>query len=132
MGLTIRLKRGDIDDLMDAASNEELIEAEPFYITGLGKIGVATSSNEYNIFTSTIIVSSLTLTVAGWSSNSQTLTVNGVTGVSTNIISINNAVMGDRWAASKVYAESQGSNSITFTCQIPPTEPIIFSITILK
>jgi len=78
------------------------------------------------------VTSTLTLTSGGWSANTQTLTVTGVTATSTNLIVLESATMGDRWATGKVYATSQSTNSITFTCQTTPTDNIEFKVVILK
>lgn len=78
------------------------------------------------------VTSTLTLTSGGWSTNTQTLTVTGVTTTSTNLIVLESATMGDRWATGKVYATSQSTNSITFTCQTTPTDNIEFKVVILK
>ncbi len=78
------------------------------------------------------VTSTLTLTSGGWSTNTQTLTVTGVTATSTNLIVLESATMGDRWATGKVYATSQSTNSITFTCQTTPTDNIEFKVVILK
>ena len=74
----------------------------------------------------------LTLTVIGWTANSQTLTVTGVTSTSTNLIVIESIVMGTRWGEAKVFATGQGVDSITFECATTPTEAIDFKVTILK
>jgi hypothetical protein len=132
MNLKIKFKRGDSDDIADAVSNNELTEAEPFYFTDTKTVGVGISSNEYIKLASVSTTGTLTLTVAGWAANSQQITVTGVNGTSTNLIVIESATMGDRWAAAKVYATSQGANSITFTCQTTPTENIEFKVTIIK
>lgn len=78
------------------------------------------------------ISGTITLTVAGWSSNAQTVTVNGVTSTSINIISIQSPVMGSRWGNAKIYATNQGIDSITFECENTPSDPIDFIVIILK
>ncbi len=73
----------------------------------------------------------LTLTSGGWSANTQTVTVTGSTTTSINFIVIDDITMGDRWGEAKVYATSQGINSITFTCSVTPTSDIDFKVTVL-
>lgn len=81
---------------------------------------------------SAIVSGTITLTVAGWSSNTQTVSVTGVTSSSINIISIQDPVMGSRWGDAKIYATSQATDSITFECENTPTDPIEFIVVILK
>lgn len=74
----------------------------------------------------------LTLISSGWSGNQQTLTVNGVTTTSVNFISLEDSTNGDLWGSNKVYATSQGTNSITFTCQTTPSSDITFKVIIIR
>lgn len=102
--------------------------------------GTPSASNKYStadhnhsgVYVGSSLSSTITLTSGGWSSSSQSVTVSGVTASSTNIIVIESATMGDRWAAAKIYATSQTTDSITFGCQTTPTENIEFKVVILK
>lgn len=79
------------------------------------------------------IMRTVTLTASGWSNNSQTVTVQGVLADSTKQAitvtpstktNMNNASSAGVWCA------SQGSNSLTFTCDSVPTSDITFNIKI--
>lgn len=137
--MVIKLKRGTRDSINGAALGSNLIQGEAFLITDENRLGVGLTSNTYETYAKEseaglkgTTTATLTLTVAGWSANSQTLTVTGVTTTSINLIVIESIVMGTRWGEAKVFATSQSINSITFTCETTPTEPIEFKVTILK
>lgn len=72
-----------------------------------------------------------TLTTAGWSSNSQTVTVNGVLADSSaqaiDVVPANKA-SADAWAAAGVWCTGQAANSLTFTCESVPTANISLNI----
>jgi hypothetical protein len=76
--------------------------------------------------------STVTLTAAGWTAKSQTLTVTGVTASSVNYFVFDTISMMTRWGEAKVLATSQGTDSITFICDTTPTENIDFKVVILK
>ena len=107
-----------IEKIKSVVEVKEVINQIDIYKAGI--IGVGTT------------IDTLTLTVAGWTANSQTLTVTGVTTTSINLIVIESIVMGTRWGEAKVFATSQGTNSITFNCETTPTEDIEFKVTILN
>lgn len=139
MSLKIKFKRGTKAQLNTASSSNELEQGEPYLITDENRLAIGLTASTYETYakqseaglTSTT-TSTLTLTVVAWSANSQTLTVTGVTATSINLIVIESITMGTRWGEAKVFATSQGTNSITFTCETTPTEPIEFKVTILK
>lgn len=88
--------------------------------------------NNSNVsWTGLTTTATLTLTVVGWVAKSQTLTVAGVTATSTNLIAIDSITMGDRWGTAKIYAISQGTDSIVFNCDVTPTDPIEFKVVII-
>lgn len=69
------------------------------------------------------------LTVAGWSNNSQTVTATGVT--SSNSIIVTPAPTSiDNYANANVICTTQGTNSLTFTCENVPDESITVNILI--
>lgn len=133
MSLKVKFKRGTRSQINTAASSNSLLEGEPYLITDENRVAVGLTASTYESFakepTTTAV---LTLTVVGWTANSQTLTVTGVTSTSTNLIVIESITMGTRWGEAKVFATSQSTNSITFTCETTPTEAIEFKVTILK
>lgn len=74
---------------------------------------------------------STSLTVAGWSSNTQTKTVSGVTANSILVISPAPASI-SAYGASGIYASAQGTNSITFKCETVPESAITANILIIN
>lgn len=70
------------------------------------------------------------LTVAGWSSNSQTVTVSGVTTSNTVIVSPAPASL-EAYAAAGVYCSAQAANKLTFTCKTVPSAALTVNVVIL-
>lgn len=71
-----------------------------------------------------------TLAVANWSSNTQTVTVNGVTALNTVIVSYAPASRA-AWISADVYCSAQATNSLTFTCSTTPTADLTANILII-
>lgn len=71
-----------------------------------------------------------TLTVAGWSSNTQTVTVNGVTTTNNVLVAPTPASAAD-WTSAGVICTAQGTDSLTFTCQTTPSNDITVNVCIL-
>lgn len=71
-----------------------------------------------------------TLTVAGWSSNTQTVTVNGVTTTNNVLVAPAPASAAD-WTSAGVICTAQGTNSLTFTCTQTPSNDITVNVCIL-
>lgn len=67
------------------------------------------------------------LTVAGWSSNSQTVTVSGVTASNTVIVSPAPASYSE-YSVCGVYCSAQSANSLTFTCSETPSGALTVNI----
>lgn len=72
-----------------------------------------------------------TLVAADWSSNTQTVTVSGVTSTNTVIISAAPASIGDYLNAG-IMCTAQSTDSLTFVCNTVPTNNITLNIAILK
>ena len=71
------------------------------------------------------------LTVAGWSSNSQSVTVSGVT--TSNDIFVSPAPgSAAAWAAAGIVCTAQAANSLTFTCLKTPTAALSFNVLIMR
>ena len=71
------------------------------------------------------------LTVAGWSNNSQTITVNGVT--TSNDVVISPAPTSiDDYTGAGIKCTAQAANSLTFTCEDIPTSAISVNILIFE
>lgn len=70
------------------------------------------------------------LTVAGWSNNTQTVTVTGVTATNTVFVSPAPASASD-YAAAGIICTAQSANSLTFTCTTVPTNAITVNVVIM-
>lgn len=71
-----------------------------------------------------------TLAVADWSSNTQTVTVSGVTATNTVFVSPAPASASD-YAAAGIICTAQGTDSLTFTCTTTPTNAITVNVVII-
>ena len=71
-----------------------------------------------------------TLTVAGWSSNAQTVTVSGVTASNTVFVSADAASM-SAYGAAGVKCTAQAAGKLTFTCDSVPEAALTVNVTIL-
>ena len=74
-----------------------------------------------------------TLTTSGWSSNSQTVTVNGVVvDTSAQLITVSpaNKASATAWGGAGVFCSAQGANSLTFVCDSVPSANISVNISI--
>ena len=72
----------------------------------------------------------VTLTAAGWSSNTQTVTVTGVTSSNTVIISPSPSNMED-YTNAGIVCTTQETNSLTFECDTTPTSAIDVNVVII-
>ena len=71
-----------------------------------------------------------TLTVAGWSDGSQTITVSGVTASGTVLVAPSPASQ-EAYAAAGIKCTAQAANSLTFTCKTVPTEALTVNVVLL-
>ena len=71
----------------------------------------------------------ITLTVAGWSNNQQTVSVTGVTANNTVIVSPAPASVPD-YGTAGIYCSVQASGTLTFTCSTIPTVAISVNVSI--
>lgn len=94
----------------DALENDE-INANEIYLT---------PSTDFQSTTAT-------LTVAGWSSSSQTVSVSEITVTSIIIVSPAPASYDD-YTSAGIYCSAQGSNTLTFTCTTTPSNAITVNI----
>ena len=70
------------------------------------------------------------LTVAGWSNNTQTVTVTGVT--ATNIVFVSPApASASDYSSAGINCTAQGTDSLTFTCTTVPTNAITVNVVIM-
>ena len=72
-----------------------------------------------------------TLVAANWSSNSQTITVQGVTSSNTILIAPAPSSNSD-YVSAGILCVSQSTNSLTFSCQTVPTNAITVNVAILN
>ena len=71
----------------------------------------------------------VTLSSSGWSSNTQTVTVSGVTASNAVICSPDPDGMTPAMEAG-VFCSEQSNNSLTFTCSVQPSVNIVYNILI--
>lgn len=79
------------------------------------------------------VLRTATLTTSGWSSNSQTVTVNGVVAdTNAQLIYVSPANKGSAtaWGEAGVFCSAQGANSLTFVCDSVPSANITVNISI--
>lgn len=105
-----------------------------FYNVNTGKqvsVPMQSSNDEILAFKSELPKNtSATLTVNGWSSNTQTVTVSGVDSTNTIIVTYAPASRA-AWLAADVYCSAQGTNSLTFTCSTTPSTALTANIIIM-
>ena len=77
----------------------------------------------------TVAQAQVTLTVAGWSGTTQTVTVSGVTADSMVIVTY---APGSRaaWTNADIYCSAQAANALVFTCSDTPTEDVTANVAI--
>lgn len=71
----------------------------------------------------------VTLTAAGWSNGSQTVTATGVTATNTVWVSSDTASR-ENYRDAQVWCSAQGANSLTFICDDTPTNAITVNVVI--
>ena len=146
LGSSIKIRNGlkvvalgsNIDTANNNSSNLEKIDENGIYWgtgwnSSLNKWGVyKLMSADGTVPTArlTKVNTTATLAVADWSSNTQTVSVNGVT--STSVVFVAPAP-GDAadYAAAGILCTSQGTNSLTFTATTTPTNDIDVNIVCL-
>ena len=75
------------------------------------------------------LTATATLTVAGWSNKTQTVTVNGVT--ASNLVEVTYApASATAWVDAFIVCTAQAANKLTFTCQTVPTTALTANIVI--
>lgn len=117
---------------MDVA-NTENVSFKAIYINvseGAANYGAWTLEEESAGGGAIIPSTTPTLTVAGWSNKSQTISVTGVTASNVVLVSPAPASASD-YAAAGIICTAQASDSLTFTCETVPTSAIDLSIVIL-
>lgn len=70
-----------------------------------------------------------TLTTSGWSNNTKTVNVSGVTASNTVVVSPAPSSVSD-YAAAGIYCSAQASGTLTFTCTTVPSAAITVNVLI--
>ena len=78
----------------------------------------------------TKVNSTITLTAAGWSSNTQTVTVNGVTSTSVVLVAPDPSDTAD-YVSAGILCTAQSAGTLTFTCSTTPTNAITVNVVAL-
>lgn len=99
-------------------------------VTGIGLPTEATDAANKSYVDSKKKTATVTLSVAGWSGNIQTVSVIGVTSDNTVIVSPDPDSFSD-YADSGVRCTGQDSNTLTFVCDDVPGVPLIVNVVIL-
>lgn len=81
--------------------------------------------------TTSYTTTTATLTVAGWSSNEQTVSVSTVT-ASNDVIVAPAPSDAAAWAAAGVICTAQGAGTLTFTCTTAPTAALTANVMVLS
>lgn len=102
--------------------NDGGVHATKFYGDGSSLTGIQAGSS--------VTTATVTLSTSGWSSNMQTVTVNGVTTSNTVIVSPAPASY-TLHGAYGIYCSGQSTNSLTFACATTPTSNITVNVIIL-
>lgn len=97
-------------------------------------VGFDSSGAAVSVSAPTPVYRTITLTTSGWSSNTQTVTVNGVLADETKqLIQPMPAVASQAaYMSAGIYCSGQAANSLTFTCSETPTEDIALYIVITE
>lgn len=99
------------------------------YVNSVKQDSVSFSSDPQTQITNALpsTTSSLTLSVAGWSSKKQTVTISGYNSSKLNTI-VPDLASTSVWAACGINASAELSTGITFTCAIVPTVTLTFKV----
>jgi hypothetical protein len=97
-------------------------------------VGFDSSGAAVAVSAPTPVYRTITLTTSGWSSNTQTVTVNGVLADETKqLIQPMPAIASQiAYMSAGIYCSGQAANSLTFTCSETPTEDITLYIVITE
>lgn len=98
-------------------------EAYTKIATGAGM----TSSYSSGTITLKASILKATLTVAGWSDNSQTVSVTGVT-ASNNVLVAPAPASSTEWASCGIMCTAQAAGTLTFTCATTPTAAVTVNV----
>lgn len=105
-------------------------ETDPVFKASAAHGITASDITSWNSKQNALDTLTVTLTVAGWSSNTQTITVTGVTSSNTVIISPSPSNMED-YTNAGIVCTIQETNSLTFECDTTPTSAIDVNVVII-
>ena len=93
---------------------------------------IAIGTNCYQVYVmsevpKTFASQTVTLTVAGWSSNTQTVTITSITGANDILVSPS-ADSYVKYASAQIRATSRTDTTVTFTCTTTPTVELTASV----
>ena len=132
----------DADDISDSTTTNKFVTASDKTTwsgkqdalvswTNIKTINWNSILGSWNITVSSSTTTTCTLTSAWWSSNSQTVSVTGVTASNTVIVSPAPSDIAD-YADCGVYCSAQGSGTLTFGCDTAPSGDIVVNVLIMS
>jgi len=105
-------------------------ETDPVFLASAAH-GISSSDiSAWNAKQSALGTLTVTLTVAGWSSDAQTVTATGVTSSNTVIVSPSPSDMED-YTDAGIVCTAQGTNTLTFECDTTPSSAIDVNVVII-
>ena len=96
--------------------------------TDTDEISVEVNEDNLSDYATKFTKQSITLLSGGWSSNTQTVNVQGVT--ETNLVIVSPNGNPADYASAGIYCSAQGSGTLTFTCTTVPTSDIVVNIVV--
>lgn len=100
------------------------------YATKTALNGKADANHTHSGYQPQHTTATCSLTVAGWTNNTQTVSAAGVTATNTVIVApAPESIVA--WAAAGVICTAQAAGSLTFTCTTAPTEALTANVLIL-
>lgn len=114
----------------DSGFITDYTETDPVFSASAAH-GISSSDiSAWNAKQSALGTLTVTLTVAGWSSDAQTVTATGVTSSNTVIISPSPSNM-EEYIDAGIVCTAQGTNALTFECDTTPTSAIDVNVVII-
>lgn len=132
--ISVLLVQTEADQLINVSIKKlqaSRIDFTPSFPLVSTKVQDAIVEVQGNIDAAKPVLRTATLTAAGWSSNSQTVTVNGI--IADSASQSVDVVPADHnsakaWGDADVWCDSQGANTLTFSCESVPTANITLNI----
>lgn len=105
-------------------------ETDPVFTASAAHGISASDISAWNAKQNALGTLTVTLTVAGWSSDSQTVTATGVTSSNTVIVAPTPSDMSD-YTDAGIVCTAQGTNTLTFECDTTPSSAIDVNVVII-